>query len=290
VDDLYGYAGDEFASVTVSFEVGTDAETAKTRVYDKLSSNYALRPYGVENLAIRSIDPEELPQVAFVVRYVGSTLSQTEALLSVRAAANILKESVKSAPKSAGIDLVGGYPNVVSVRLDSERLETFGLDAAGVVGTLKGTLGYRSVGSIESAGRKTVVAIDGGGDTPESLEAVAIGRKGDSTVFLRDVATVSRGPSDAEEFSFFLSESQSGATLDSPAAFLGVSKAKGSNAVTVVEGILEAVEAAKKELPSDIVVETVQNEGLTAEHATNELLFHLFLSIGIVFLILVAFL
>lgn len=45
IDDLYGYAGDEYASVMASFEVGTDAEKAKSRLYDKLSSNYSLRPY-----------------------------------------------------------------------------------------------------------------------------------------------------------------------------------------------------------------------------------------------------
>lgn len=38
VDKLYGYASEGFASVTVSFEVGTDLEEAKTRIHDKLIS------------------------------------------------------------------------------------------------------------------------------------------------------------------------------------------------------------------------------------------------------------
>lgn len=60
--------------------------------------------------------------------------------------------------------------------------------------------------------------------------------------------------------------------------------------MTVVENVVKVIDEAKKTLPSDISVETVANEGETARHATNELLFHLFVSIGIVFGVLVLFL
>lgn len=60
--------------------------------------------------------------------------------------------------------------------------------------------------------------------------------------------------------------------------------------MTVVENVVAAVEEAKKTLPADVSVEIVANEGETARHATNELLFHLFISIAIVFGVLVLFL
>ncbi len=106
IDDLYGYSGDEFASVMASFEVGTDAEKAKARLYDKLSSNYALRPYGIEAMNIRSIDPEDLPQVVFAVRYQGSALNQIEAGIYVRAIANLLKNEVKKIFGTSALDVV----------------------------------------------------------------------------------------------------------------------------------------------------------------------------------------
>lgn len=43
-------------------------------------------------------------------------------------------------------------------------------------------------------------------------------------------------------------------------------------------------------LPRNVSIEIIQNEGDTAREATSELLFHLALSIGIVFLVLVVFL
>lgn len=112
-----------------------------------------------------------------------------------------------------------------------------------------------------------------------------IGGSAESPVYLRDVAKIVRGPSEPREFAFY---SDKNGTY--PSAFLGVSKAKGSNAVTVVSNVVEAVREAEKTLPSDIKVDIVANEGETARHATNELMFHLFVSIAIVFGILVLFL
>jgi multidrug efflux pump subunit AcrB len=60
--------------------------------------------------------------------------------------------------------------------------------------------------------------------------------------------------------------------------------------VSVVESVVERVEEIRGTLPGDIGIEIVANEGETAKHATNELLFHLFISIAIVFGVLVVFL
>lgn len=72
--------------------------------------------------------------------------------------------------------------------------------------------------------------------------------------------------------------------------FLGIAKLKGTNSVVTVEHVLEKLDEIQKRLPKNIVMHVVQNEGTTAEHATSELMFHLFVSIFIVFVILVIFL
>ena len=69
VDKVYSYSMDGFASVMVAFKVGVDQEVAKTRLYDKMYSNYDLRPFGISDVRIKSIDPEDLPQVSFALTY-----------------------------------------------------------------------------------------------------------------------------------------------------------------------------------------------------------------------------
>lgn len=286
IDDLYGYAGDEFASVMASFEVGTDSEKAKARLYDKLSSNYALRPYGIEALNIRSIDPEDLPQVAFAIRYVGASLDSIQAGIYVRAVANLLKDEVKSADKTSTLDIVGGYSNQLTIEIDPDSVRGIGMEVSEIVGILQSRIGYRTVGTISDERSSTLVALDGGGSSEADIENLVIGNTTDgTTTYLRDVARIVRGPSEASEFAF---HSDKNGVF--PSAFFGVSKAKGSNAVSVIEDVLEVVSKVQESLPRDISIEIVANEGETAKHATNELLFHLFISIAIVFGVLVIFL
>lgn len=53
---------------------------------------------------------------------------------------------------------------------------------------------------------------------------------------------------------------------------------------------MSRMEELSPTLPKNVHIEMIQNEGDTAREATSELLFHLALSIGIVFLVLVVFL
>ncbi|MFZ2337858.1 MAG: hypothetical protein WAW59_06960 [Patescibacteria group bacterium] len=53
----------------IAYEVGIDQEVAKTRLYDKMYSNYDLRPYNIDDVRIKSIDPEDLPQVSYAIVY-----------------------------------------------------------------------------------------------------------------------------------------------------------------------------------------------------------------------------
>lgn len=192
---------------------------------------------------------------------------------------------------------MGGYPNQLTVEVDPDKARGMGTEVSEIVGALKSRVGYRAVGSLSDGKSSTLVALDGGGTDEESLKNLVIGYVGGNRggiagasasgtpVYLRDVAKIVRGPSEATEFAF---HSDKNGTY--PSAFFGVSKAKGSNAVTVVEEVVKIIDEAKKTLPGDVSVETVANEGETARHATNELLFHLFVSIAIVFGVLVLFL
>lgn len=81
----------------IAFEVGIDQEVAKTRLYDKMYANYDLRPYNIEDVAIKSIDPEDLPQVTYAITLSGSsdTLNKKERGQYLQNIAKNLREQIK---------------------------------------------------------------------------------------------------------------------------------------------------------------------------------------------------
>lgn len=106
IDKLYGYSEDGYAAVTVSFAVGTPLEAAKTRLYDKIGSNVSNRPYGVGDISIQSINPEELPQAVFALTYSGASLSEVEQGMYLRSIAYQLREELKLVPNTSTIEIL----------------------------------------------------------------------------------------------------------------------------------------------------------------------------------------
>lgn len=280
IDSISSYATNWFVSVMVAFEVGIDQEVAKTRLYDKMYSNYDLRPFWVSEVNIRSIDPEDLPQVSLAFTYSWE-LDSLRAGKYLRSAVASIREELKHVPWVTVMEILGGYKNHLSILLNPEKIEATGQDILSLTQLLKQSFSYGVIGDMDIPSWKTSVHIDNIFNTKESLENFSLWNQ----LYLRDVATIQEWPIDIRSYYQYATKEER-----NDAVFLGIAKLKWTNSVVTVEHVLEKLEDIQKRLPKNIVMHVVQNEGTTAEHATSELMFHLFVSIFIVFVILVIFL
>jgi len=288
VDTVYGYATDGYVSVMVAFQVWVNADDAKTRLYDKMYSTYDLRPYNIEDVRIRSIDPEDLPQITYAITFSWTShshLSEKEQGQYLQNIAKNLREKIKTVQGTTVIDIVGGYSNDISIELVPERIEDFWLDIPTVVGKLKESFGHYMMGELSDGSTRYALYLENNTDTLDELRNFPIISNRENKVYLQDIATLSSGPRDITKYYHFADTH-----WRQDAVFLGVAKLKWTNSVLVVEKVHEAVEEIKKTLPKNISIITIQDEWETAKHATNELMLHLFVSIAIVLVILIIFL
>lgn len=148
VDSISSYSVDGFTSVMVAFQVGVDQEVAKTRLYDKMYSNYDLRPFGISDVKIKSIDPEDLPQVSFALMYSGSDLDSVREGKYLRSVATHIREELKQVPGTTVIDILGGYQDDISVELDRKKIEAAGLDVGQVLKQVSESFASGNVGDM----------------------------------------------------------------------------------------------------------------------------------------------
>jgi len=239
VDKVYGYATDSFVSVMVAFQVGVDQEVAKTRLYDKMYSNYDLKPYGISDVRIRSIDPEDLPQVTYAISFSGNTAKNLDEKARgqyLQNIAKILRERIKTVEGTTLIDIVGGYSNDISIELIPERIETFGLDTMGVITKLRESFGTSIIGEITNDQTKTTLYLDQDTDTLKRLKNFPILVQGAKKIQLQDIASITSGPIDLTKRYEYATASGVSDTV-----FLGVAKLKGTNSVHIVERVHEVV-------------------------------------------------
>lgn len=252
-------------------------------------SNYDLRPFGISDVKIKSIDPEDLPQVSFALTYSGSDLDTLRAGKYLRSVAVSIREELKQVPGTTVMDILGGYRNDISIELDRKKIEAVGLDMGQVMKQISGSFSHGTVGNLSGGDGKISVSLDTELSTIDSVKNLLIANTLGSKIYLRDIATIRSGPMDITSYYSF-AEKESFASGSENTVFIGVAKLKGTNSVVVVDSILKKMEDIKKTLPKNITIHTIQNEGETAREATNELMLHLFVSIAIVFIILVIFL
>lgn len=288
VDKIMSYSSDNFTSVMVSFKVGIPQETAKTRLYDKMYSNYDLKPFEVKDIIIKSIDPEELPQLSLAITYKGNDLWTRESGIYLRNIANNLKEEIKLVPNTTVVEIIWGYEDDISIKLDKNKIESIWFDIGQVISTIQSSALYKTVGNFESD-NKTTLLLKTNLNSKKDLEWLLVHNNDWAKIYLRDIAEIQSGPIDIQGY-YKYADHESSADFSKDSVFLWVAKMKWTNAVIVVENVLKRIEEIQETLPKNIAIQIIQNEWETAKEATDELTFHLFVSILIVLAILIVFL
>jgi multidrug efflux pump subunit AcrB len=113
-------------------------------------------------------------------------------------------------------------------------------------------------------------------ESADELRRVVVAGAGGRAVLVRDVATVTDGGGEPTSYVRFHSRTE-GAHA---AVTIAVAKRKGANAITVAHRVEEKIATLRGVLlPSDVNATVTRNYGETAAEKSNELLYHMFLAV-----------
>jgi multidrug efflux pump subunit AcrB len=270
VEYLYSTSSPGQSLVIVRFLVGEDEERALVRLNQKLQANFDRIPPGASLPIVKPRSIDDVPVVAVTLWGRGYDDHQ------LRGVAAQLRETLAEVPDVSEVTVLGGRPRQIGVQLDPARLAAAGIDvlqvsnmlaAANTRATATGTVSGGSVARVE-AGRH----IDG----VSALRDVIVSTQGGRSIRLGDIAHVTDGDAPPTSYVHFFSREAG----SHPAVTLAVAKRKGANAITVAQ-LLEAKLAVVRPvlLPGDLNVTVTRDYGDTAAEKSNELLYHMFLAV-----------
>jgi len=289
VEHVYSVSMNSLSVVTVRFYVGEDREKSLLNLYNKVMSNIDYAPPGaVMPPLFKPIEVDNVPIVTLTLSGGGYDDHMLKRL------ADGMLEELQEIPGTSVSYVVGGLDREVAVRLDPERLRAYGLSPLMV----KDALGMHNMnlpaGTIKGRGTDFVLEAGAFLSDVEDVKGLAVGSYGGRLVYLRDVAEISDTVEDREmytRFSYGPSHYADGGgepdLSERASVTIAIAKRKGENAVTVAESVLEKAAELKSGLPAGVSLSVTRNDGEKADHAVNELVFHLFLSIVIVIVLLV---
>ncbi len=275
VEHVYSASMRGQALITVQFTVGENFESSIVKLNDKINSNKSRMPRGISHFSVEPVGVDDVPLVTFTL------WSNDVDDASLKLVALDLLQNLREVPNVSKSFIVDGRTDQLLIEILPERLATYGVSLAQVANTIRTANSERSAGSVEP-GDKYIQVITGsflksGEDVKRLMVAIIDGRP----VYVRDIATVTEGPSEASKIVGYYtgkaSRQEGGEIADgAPAVTLAVAKKHGTNGVDVADAVLKRVEHLKGRLiPDNVHVEVTRNYGESAKEKVNELLFKL---------------
>ncbi|HTW73732.1 MAG TPA: efflux RND transporter permease subunit [Steroidobacteraceae bacterium] len=293
IKHIYSVSRPGVAVVSVQFQVGIHRNDALVRLYNAVYSHQDWRPAGL-GVGQPLIKPKGIDDVPIVTLTLWSTDAYMGGL-QLGQVARALQSQLQRVPGTRTVDVVGGQPTVLSVRLDPTRLTAVGLTVDQLQSALRAANFVRQAGDVVDDGRLMPVQAGEFLSDADQVAGLIVATRDGKPVYLRDVARVTDAPQAPSEYAW-IGAGTAGRTLGlpmgvtEPAVTLAISKKPGSNAIDVARGILQRVQQLRSGyLPAGVHVTVTRNYGVTANDKANKLIEKLiFATVSVVLLVLLA--
>ncbi len=255
------------------FAWGTDMDFATLQMREKIDMIKGMLPEDVKNPMVFKMDPAMMP-----VLQVGMSGGRDLAELT-RLAEDVVKPRLERLPGAAWVIVTGGRAREVHVLVDPVKLDSFGLSLEQVAQALRAENIELSAGSLAEGKKEFVIRTTGEFRDLAQLAGVPLITPQGSVVYLKDVAEITQGYTDAAQETYMNGRPSVGAH---------VLKQSGANTVQVAERVKRELEALKKELPGNVEVNTVFDQSRFIRDAIDSVVNNAM--IGAVLAVLILFL
>lgn len=282
VEDVYSTSMDGMAMLTVQFYVGEDVERSLVKLYNELMKNMDRMPQGATMPLVKSRAIDDVPVLAFTL------WSDSIGSFQLRQLAEVVANEIKKVPDVAHIDVIGGNPREVSIRLDKDRMAASKVDMNAIAQALQANNVQLQSGNIIKGNQTFSTQVGNFFSNVDEIRNIIVGTNNNQPVYLHQVAQVEDGPKETDNYLSFgygagHTEKQKANPGEHLAVTISIAKKKGADAMKLAKVITHKVEHLKKDLITDNVqVEVTRNYGETAAHKVSELLLHLSMAILIV--------
>lgn len=256
--------------VSLEFEPEADITDALQRVREKVSTARTKIPDDVEDTLVQEISFSDMP--IMLINLAGNV---DETVL--KKLAEDLQKDIERLPGALRVQLSGGRTREFRVQVDPNRLAHYDIGLNDVIEAI-GNENVNVPGG-EVVGRKSnfLVRVPGEFENARDIEDVAITRRGDRPVFVRDLAQVKDDFADRTTYSRLNGR---------PSVSLGVVKRAGANIVELATSAKAEVARHQKDWPQGLEVGILADQSrdvdLMVIELQNNIIFALILVVAVV--------
>ncbi len=292
VEHVYSISQNNVGIVNVMYYIGQNREISNLKLYDKVNQNMDEMPKGVMPPLIKPFDIDiDVPILTFAFY---QTPDSNLSLVQFNEKLRDLRYKINGIPNVAKTLLFGEHKEQYNVEVDMGKLSAYHLSLGQIMQAIK----QLAVNVPEVKGKtkdKKIVmfGVSNAIGSIKDIKDVMVANYMGSPIYLRDVAKVTDGI-DKQNFKdvdlIFRANNDKSQPFSKtiPQVTLSVSKLAGTNAVFVAQNVIKMVEEHKEEFEKlGIKYVETRNYGERANHAVDELMHHLLITILIIAIMLI---
>jgi len=230
---LSSVSAEGVSMVYLEFETDAVIEDALQRVRDRVNRAKPEMPEDVSETEVNEISFADMP--ILIVTIAGQV---DEVIL--KQLGEDLKDKVERMPGVLSADLTGGRSRQIRVQIDPNRLGHFGLSMNDVIAAVADENVNIPGGNLAVGDARYLLRIPGEFGDPREIENIAVKRKGERTIFVRDIGHVVDDFEDRATYARMNGDT---------AVSLGVAKRTGANIEDVAGAVKKLVVAESAHWP-----------------------------------------
>ena len=292
IEHVYSTSKDNVGIVQVMYHIGENREDSNLKLYDKVMQNMDKMPKGVMQPIIKPFDIDiDVPIVTLAFyQKEPSKLSVAEFNEKLRA----LKHEISAIDNVAKVSLHGEHKAQYNVKINIDKLTGYHVSMGMVMMAIKKfTTKAPLIKGQTNNGKIVMFGVDSAVNGIEAIKNIQVSVYRGDPLYLKKIADIEKGIDEQnyKEVEFLNrvdNNNSNNLGQYTPQVTLAISKLAGKNAVVVANNILELIETKKEELENlGIAYKVTRDYGERANHAVDELMHHLFITIIIISIMLV---
>jgi len=294
IEHTYSVSRPGMTILTVQFKVGVLHSEALVRLFDVLNANQDWLPRGLGTLT-PIVKPKGIDDVPVAALTLWS--KDGSSAVELQTVAHTLETELKAVSGVREVKTLGGPGRSIQIQVEPARMRARGIDLL----TLQKTVAAANYGTPAGAvlqatgkGDAQMLSVDAGEflRNADDVADMVVGVSNGKPVFLRDVAAISNGAQQPQNYVWHTVGAASGTDAASaagqayPAVTIQVTKKPGENAVDVSSAVLARMEALRNTvIPANVEATVARDYGQTAAEKANKLIQKLAFATGSVILL-----
>ena len=255
VDHINSTVRDSASVTVVEFVLEKPSDEAVQDIRDKLGAIRGDLPQEIEEPVIAKYDINAQPILSLAV--TGS--------LSDRSISKIVEDTISkklATVKGVGaVSVSGDQRREIQIQLDKEKMNSFGITPAEVIGSLQADNLDIPSGRVSDANNEITLQTSGSIKKVEDFGGILVGKRGGNEIHIRDIAAVADGIKEMDSMSLYNGNNAVG---------IDIIKQSGTNTTEVANAIKTEIDSIRKELPKGVGIDVVRdNSTLIHEQVSN---------------------